>query len=148
MQHKLYTMHLPISVDYKQALRWPVVPLHSVQNVINSSATVGTLPLRFQSGWKPAKGQRCLILQQVIRPLTRCSSFLGRPFVSLLEALFVASMWHFVFARVFGSFPHLPAERPDGLIAGVPTRLQMSSPLSIHKLRRIAPQRPLFPVGQ
>lgn len=88
---------------------------HSVQNVINSSATVGVLPLHFQSGWKPEKGQRCIILQRVIGPLTRCSSILGRLFVSLLEALFVASMWHFVFARVFGSFPDFPAERQDEL---------------------------------
>lgn len=106
---------LAISVDYKEAVRRPVVPLHSVQNVINSRATVGAVAPHFQSGWKPEKGQRCVILQQIIRPLTRCSSILGRPFVSPLEALFVASTWHFVFARVFGSFPDLLAERQDEL---------------------------------
>lgn len=34
-------MNLTIRVDYKEAVRWPVVPFCSVQNVINVNATVG-----------------------------------------------------------------------------------------------------------
>lgn len=80
----------------------------SVLNVINSAVNNSAVLLNYQSGsaleaWERSK--LCNLGAEVIRPSTRCFSFLGYQLVPLLGALFMVSIWHFVFWQELWRLP-------------------------------------------
>lgn len=72
----------------------------SALNIINSAVCISAVLISFQSGcvleaWERSK--LCNLGAEVIRPNTRCFSFLGHWLVPLLGVLFMAPIWHLVF---------------------------------------------------
>ena len=77
--------------------------------------------------WKPEKrSELCNLGAEVIRPSTRCFSFLGHQLVPLLGALFKAAFWHFVFWQELWRLPRSAILKREYAHTEAPSETTMS----------------------